>query len=99
MKIYHLTPGEKILAMIQQSGKRWHVRIITASPGGSRVQHRECMVNAPEQLSALTVAIATEWEDLPVGEFDDVHILVDPMPPKPLSEEDIIARAERREPH
>jgi hypothetical protein len=92
----HLNPGESIMDAIQRAHERWHVRVITATPAGTRAQCHECVVNAPDQFSAIAVAIYKDLDDVEAGKFDDVHVLVDPMPPRLLTEEDVVERSERR---
>lgn len=92
----HLNAGESIMDAIQRAKERWHVRVITATPAGTRAQCYECVVNAPDQFSAIAVAIYKDLDDVEAGKLDDVHVLVDRMPPKLVTEEDIIERSNRR---
>jgi hypothetical protein len=89
-------PGQSIMDAVQKAPQRWHVRIITATPGGTRVQHHECTINAPDQLTAVAVAMHGPFREVEPGRWDDVHILVEPTPPQALTTDDIVNRAEER---
>ncbi len=99
----HFAVEQALIEKLQESEFRWHVRIIVATEGGMRVRHEECQINAPDQFSAVAIAMITKLDHVTATRWEGLHILVDAMPnsdarPTPLTEEQIIGPTKKKKP-
>ncbi|MBS1841306.1 MAG: hypothetical protein JSS69_05780 [Acidobacteria bacterium] len=74
-----MSAGQSIIDELQRYPQKWWVRLIVATDAGVRVWHQEAYVNAPDQLAAVTIAIATIFEEKRLKRWDEVNILCDPV--------------------
>ncbi len=71
-----------VLDRMQQYPHRFTVRVIVATTAGARRSHHQLEVNAADQLAAIPVALFKLCDDVKLDKWDELHVLVDPLPPR-----------------